>query len=223
MRNFFLALLSLTLMLGACSPSVAPADSVRRVATEMTSPPIEDTSVAVITQSIPPSPNPKLIATLQTPHIDQPPDGMITTAAPTFEGCAYQWANQDLPELSIEFQQSIQSLQPEAQATAYAFGEDCIHADGSKSFIAKETDFNVIFQVSDLSNEAELGERIVKVMQVIENIPREKIMGPEPGRVSITFQTSSEQKIVNFYTNQYQSLPPGLSSAEIYQALQTPQ
>jgi len=86
-----------------------------------------------------------------------------------------------------------------------------------------ETDFNITLQVKDLTNEANLGEWIVKVMQVIENIPQEKIVGSRPGRVSVAFQKASEQKFANFYIDQYQALPSGLSNAEIYQALQAPQ
>lgn len=147
-----------------------------------------------------------------------------TATPPTYSGCGYQWANQPLPELSAEFRSAIQNLQPVAQANAFAFGEDCIHADGTtRTFIAMETDFNVTVQTSDLSDESALGDWIVKVMQVIENIPPEKIRGPRPGMVNLGFQSGSEQKFVNFYINEYQGLPPGLSSAEIYQALQPPQ
>lgn len=154
------------------------------------------------------------------------PETANVTTTPTlpspYGGCGYQWAYQDLPELSAEFQPAIQALQPEARANAFAFGEDCVYSDGHAVFSAMETDFNVTLQVSDLSNEADLGEWIVKVMQVIENIPPEQIEGPRPGRVSMDFQTGSEQKFVNFYIDQYQALPAGLSNAEIYQTLQTP-
>jgi hypothetical protein len=164
-----------------------------------------------------------------TPTSSQSP--VIVTAAqtatatlPSYGNCGYQWAYQDLPELSAEFQQDIQNLQPKAQAKAFAFGEDCIHTDGvTRTFIPMETDFDIILQVSDLSNETELGEWIVKVMQVVENIPGNKIVGPRPGRIGLTFQAGSDQKVVNFYINQYQELPSGLSGAEIYQALQTTQ
>ncbi len=138
--------------------------------------------------------------------------------------CGYQWATQELPELSTSFQRSVQTLQPEAQASAYAFGENCILPDGTiGGFSAMETDFNITLQVTDLADESGLGEWIVKVIQVIEAIPQEQIVGPRPGRVSITFQSGSDQRIINFYVNQYQNLPSGLSHPEIYQALQTPQ
>jgi len=145
-------------------------------------------------------------------------------APPNPQECGYQWANKDLPELSKSFQGFIQRLQPEAQANAYAFGENCMLADGSiGGFSAMETDFNITLRAHDLTNESDLGERIVKVMQVIESIPKEQIVGPQPGRVSITFQSGNDQKVVNFYINQYQALDSGLSNSEIYQALQTPQ
>lgn len=160
-----------------------------------------------------------------TPVAPSVPATVTATPFPSssYGDCGYQWAQQALPELSAEFQQSIQGFQPDAQASAFAFGENCVHADGTANFIAMETDFNVTLQVNDLSNEAELGEWIVKVMQVIENIPEEKVVGPQPGRMSIAFQTGSEQKYINFYINQYQALPAGLNNAEIYQALQAPQ
>jgi hypothetical protein len=81
-------------------------------------------------------------------------------------------------------------------------------SDGSiGGFAAMETDFNVTLTVNDLTNEAELGEWIVKVMQVIEDIPQEQIVGPQPGRVSIMFQSNGDQQMLKFYVNKYQALP----------------
>ena len=132
------------------------------------------------------------------------------------------WAEQDLPELSRSFQQSLQALQSEAQATAFAFGENCVRPDGTVvAFLAMETDFNITLQVNDLNNETELGEWIVNVMQVILEIPPEQIVGPRPGRVSLTFRSAGDERHVTFYINQYQELPPGLSPVEILQRLQT--
>jgi hypothetical protein len=166
----------------------------------------------------PPQPIP--VATTQAPPISIP-----TTAVPSDQGqCGYQWANQDLPELSSSFHASIQALQPGAQARAYAFGENCVRPDGTvASFSAMETDFDVSLQVSDLTNEDELGGWIVRIMQIIEAIPPEQVTGPRPGRVTITFQKASDQKVINFYIDKYKALTPGLSNTEIYQALQTPQ
>jgi hypothetical protein len=159
-----------------------------------------------------------------SPTATETPIAIPTTAIPDPGSCGYQWAYQDLPELSGSFQQSIQALQPEAQATAFAFGENCMGNDGNViRFLPMETDFNVTLQVVDLANESDLGEWIVNVMQVITAIPPDQIVGPQPGRVSLFFQSGGEQKAVNFYINQFEELPEGLSNAEIFQALQVPQ
>lgn len=196
MRRFFSALLFWTLSLYACSPGVIPPQAF--------------------------SSSPTLTRTAPTalPRIDQPPDA--TVVDPTaLQDCGNQWANQDLPELSNNFRQSIQALQPEAQASAYAFGENCLRSDGSVvSFTALETDFNITLHVDDLANEAVLGRWIIHVMRIIEDIPADQIAGPRPGRVSILFQSSTAQHILNFYINQYQELPSDLNHTEVYEALQ---
>jgi hypothetical protein len=60
-------------------------------------------------------------------------------------------------------------------------------------------------------------------MQIIENIPQERIVGPQPGLVTLIFQSNGDQRVINFYINQYQALPSGLSHVEIYRALQITQ
>ncbi|HEX2996575.1 MAG TPA: hypothetical protein VHP14_17245 [Anaerolineales bacterium] len=155
--------------------------------------------------------------------VPSPTFDVETTAVPIRpQDCGYQWAHGDLPELSSSFQQSIQALQPEATAGAYAFGENCVRADGTiANFLAMETDFNVSLHVDDLANESVLGKWIVQVMQVIEDIPPDQVAGPRPGHVSIVFQSSTAQAVINFYINQYQELPSSLNYAEIYEALKT--
>ncbi len=83
-----------------------------------------------------------------------------------------------------------------------------------------ETDFNLTLHVDDLANRSVLGRWIVQIMQVIESIPADQIAGPRPGRVSIVFQSSTAQSVINFYINQYKELPSGLNHEEVYQALQ---
>ena len=152
--------------------------------------------------------------------MEEPP----TSAPANPQDCNYQWAYQDVPELSTSFQQSLQALQPEAQGNAYIFGENCILSDGSiGAFLARETDFNITLQVSDLNDEEDLGKWIKKVMQVITEIPPEQIVGPVPGRVSLVFQSGGDQRAINFGIDQFQNLPPDLSDTEMFQALQVPQ
>jgi hypothetical protein len=162
----------------------------------------------------PPSPTAVVLPASPTP----------TATADAPQNCGYQWAYQDLPELSGSLQQSVEEIQPGAQARAYAFGENCVLADGSVArFSPMETDFDIRLQVGDITDEASLGEWIVRMMEIIESIPTDQIVGPRPGRVSITFEAAGEQSVINFYIEQYQALPPGLSHVEIYQSLRTPQ
>lgn len=223
MAKIFRAALVWALFLCACAPILPSTEALPQdtpptvqVPTLMSDPP------GTFPDS-PALPIPKLSRTLETPHIDQPPDGPATQVPSRPQECAYQWAYQDLPELSGSLQQSIQALQPGAQAVAFAFGENCVHPDGSMTFLPMETDFNIKLQAGDGTEDAALGEWIVKVMQVIDSIPPGQLSGPRPGRVSIIFEANGEQSGVNFYTNQYHDLEPGLGYAEIYRALQASQ
>jgi hypothetical protein len=228
MMRIIRAALFWTLLLCACVPSLAsPAGSqpdaptIASTFTIVTATGEPPTAVSD-SSSLTPAPLP-VIATVSRPHIDQGPDGASTVPSSNPQDCGYQWAQQSLPELSSAFQGSIQGLQPEALASAFAFGENCVHTDGTVRFLPMETDFNVTLHVDDISNDSDLGEWIVKVMQVIQNIPPDQIVGPRPGRVAIGFDSSASQKFVNFYIDQYRALQPGLSNAEIYKALQAPQ
>lgn len=213
-----------TLILCACSPNGLPAGGAPPTATVPgpTIPPIttiESPTPVSTVQSLPPT---KLIATLSTPHIDQPPDWAPTVPPSNPQDCGYQWAQQDLPELSTSFQQSVQSLQLEAQARAFAFGENCVHTDGTATFLPMETDFHVTLQVTDLTDSSTLGGWIVNVMQIIQNISPDQIVGPQPGRVTVFFEQGTQQSGLAFYINRYRALPSDLSNVEIYQALQAP-
>jgi hypothetical protein len=218
-----------TLILSACSSGgLSPESPPLADNTPASIPSADSTTESPTAVTIPISttevlPPPKLLATVSTPHIDQGPDGAVTIPPSSPQDCGYQWAYQDIPELSSEFLQSVQALQPGSQALAFGFGENCMHADGTATFLPMETDFDVTIPLSDLSDPGLLGEWIVKIMQVIENIPPDQIIGPRPGRVSIIFEEHGENTGASFYIDQYHALDPGLSNAEIYQALQTPQ
>jgi hypothetical protein len=223
MRRIFPVFLFLSLILSACSEIPAAPQIASPGSPEMTSPAspaATEPSFPLPTTAVPDS---KPISTVGTPHIEQGPDGAITAAPPDTQNCGYQWAYQDLPELSSSFQQSLQALQPESQATAFAFGENCILSDGSVgAFLPMETDFNVTLQVSDINNESNLGDWIVKVMQVIDSIPSGQILGPRPGRVTLAFQAGDNQKNLSFYIDQYHKLPPDLTPLQVFTQLASP-
>ena len=210
MKRIFQSVFVWVLILSACSAGLSSPQPVSVSTTETP-------TLVPITAGL----DPTLIVTLATPHIEQPPGDDITAAPPNPQDCGFQWAEQDLLELSSSFQQSVQALQTEAKANAYIFGENCIHPDGSIGyFSARETDFNITLQVNDLDNESDLGAWIVKVMQIITSIPPDQIVGPIPGMVFLIFQSGSEQRAISFSIDEFQKLPSNLSDGEVFQALQ---
>jgi hypothetical protein len=158
-----------------------------------------------------------------TPYVDSVPSTELPVTQnipPTDEPCGYMWASQNLTDLTLDLQAAIKNILPEAQAYAFAFGEDCVYQDGHRKFIAMETDFNVSLPVADLTDDNNLGEWIIKTMQVIESLSKDKIVGPRPGRVTIIFTTGAEQKFIVFYIDKYQALPKDMAGWEVYQSLQ---
>jgi hypothetical protein len=127
------------------------------------------------------------------------------------------WASHDLPELSRKFAASLQSLDPALTGSAYAYGEDCVTGDGSSTFSAMETDFRVSVSVTDLHDEETLGGWVIRVMELIAQLPASELAGPQPGRVDFEFTKSpSETFFLHVSIAKYKSLAPGPSGTEIF-------
>lgn len=223
MQRLIYPLLFLILILSACEGGGPATQAVPPSAVESTPPP-HDLPVIVTEADTnsPALPIPKFISTVSTPHIDQPPDGMIAseTPSPTSEGCAYTWAYKDLPEISAEFQRAVQEIRPEAQANAYAFGEDCVYADGQRTFLAMETDFNVILPVENSNDKESLGDLIASIMKpIVKRFPRGVVPGAQNGFVQFTFTKDQEQQGFRVPIDKYLRLPTGLSGSDLYDAL----
>ena len=138
---------------------------------------------------------------------------------PTIEPCAFVEATQDLPDLSAQIAQAIKQLQPAASGRAQAYGENCIHADGHADFLAKETDFYVTINVTNLKDNNELGTWIVNVMDTLAPFPPGVVPGSQPGFVEFMFKTADDHKGLRVFIRQYKQLPSGLSGAEVIKAL----
>lgn len=142
----------------------------------------------------------------------------LPTSSPA-GNCYYVWAYKPLPDLSAQIQESIRQIQPTAEANAQAYGENCVYEDGHADFSAMETDFSVSMQVDDLNNADDLGNWIKQTMTVIDRIPPDQLAGPQPGRVTLLFKSSADQRYVSFSIPDYHKLSPGLSNADLLQAL----
>ena len=145
------------------------------------------------------------------------------TATPAAESpCSFVWATRDLRDLSERLSKQLQSIDPAATGSAYAYGEDCVAADGTRTFSAMETDFQIQIVVRDLSDKESLGNWIASVMTVIVGLPASDIQGPQSGRVEFEFHTAnSESRRLNVDLDEYESKSSGLSGARLLEALET--
>jgi hypothetical protein len=140
-----------------------------------------------------------------------------TDITPTFEGCAYVWASHELPDLSDKVYKALQALDTNYTGNAYAYGENCVYADGHTTFSSMETDFRVKVTVTDLKDQNSLGDHISRIMRGITNFPADQIPGGEPGRVEFDFSKGeNEDLFLNVSIAKYQKDAAGLSGVELF-------
>jgi hypothetical protein len=128
------------------------------------------------------------------------------------------WATRELPELTARLQAEFARLDAGIQASAYAFGEECRHDDGTVSFLAMETDFRVRIPVTSLADEASLGAWISRAMSVVVGLPASEVPGTRPGRVEYEFyldESASLRLVVEI--SRYREEAEGLEGASIFQ------
>ncbi len=135
---------------------------------------------------------------------------------PTVEGCAYMWGSQDMPALSQQFNARLMKLGDAVTGVAYAYGENCVYANGFESFSAKETDFRVGVKVETIRDEGTMGEWISKVMTVVLKLPADQLQGPQSGRVDFAFKEPDPQELfVTVPIDKYRSQAGNLHGAAL--------
>jgi hypothetical protein len=150
-----------------------------------------------------------------------PTETPTPTVASVTQPCAYTWAYQDLPEISAAFESAVQAIVPEAEAHATAFGEDCVAADGSAAFGAMETDFYIRIPVTDLNDDATLGNLVEQLLPVMDQFPHERLSGPKDGFVEFDFLLGESQRVIRVQIPMIQPLRErGLHGAELLQAIE---
>lgn len=135
--------------------------------------------------------------------------------------CAYVWAQQDLPEIGQRFNADLQSLIPEATGGAYAFGEDCVHEDGSRTFGAMETDFTVDIPVSDLTDDAALGAYLERLIPFLSAYPTDSLPA-RLNRIDVRFFVNEQEfRYVRFELSAgIAAYEQGLRGAELLRELE---
>jgi len=159
--------------------------------------------------------------TTQTSESEEVPSFGLSPADSGPAPCAYVWAQQDLPEIGQRFNADLQNLIPEATGGAYAFGEDCVHEDGSRTFGAMETDFTVDIPVSDLTDDAALGAYLERLIPFLSAYPTDGLPA-RLNRIDVRFFVSEQEfRYVRFELSAgVAAYEQGLRGAELLQELE---
>ena len=116
----------------------------------------------------------------------------------------------------------MQTVIPEADAHATAYGENCVHEDGSATFGAMQTDFYVIIPVVGLNDDETLAKYIEQVLLIVDGFAPPRVPGPKDGFVEFTFRKGEEQRILRVPIPLGRQLrEQGLQGIELIQALET--
>jgi hypothetical protein len=152
----------------------------------------------------------------------------LPTPTPTatevpYEQCAWNWNTRPLPELSAQIQSAMNGAGlKNVIATAEAYGEDCITAEGVVDhFAAMETDFRITAQVPSLTDRESLGNLLEQILIVLDQFPASVTPGPNDGYVGVTFQTKDDELRLWFLVEEGESARAlGLHGAALLDKLQ---
>ena len=137
--------------------------------------------------------------------------------------CGYQWATQPLADVTTKLQQRLDKQNTlAAEVNAAAYGENCVLADGTIArFLAKQTDVYFKVPVTDLENTQNLGELTESIIQFVEDIPADTLVGPNEGYIQINFISSVGQMSSLWFQSSAgrAALDEGLKGADLYNKL----
>ena len=135
--------------------------------------------------------------------------------------CAFVWANEPLPELSDDFNESMKAIHPNVEGYAQAYGENCVTNEGEVvRFLAMETDYHITFKVDNLGDKKMLGNYIEEIMSVLTEFPPDETPGPQPGYIGITFEAQKEELRLWFTQTEAQTaIDDGLQGKALFDAL----
>lgn len=117
------------------------------------------------------------------------------TPTPTPFPCAYAWAEQSLPDLTVEVQRALDVAGlNRVEALAVAYGENCVDTLNNQvvSFSVMETDFYFTAVMEDTGNREALGNLAYQLLLITEQFPPGKAPGPNPGLFTVLFQDEKQ-------------------------------
>jgi len=146
----------------------------------------------------------------------------FTESPPTYDSCAFVWANKDLSELSETLENEIHLIDSAATARAVAFGENCVYSDGHSTFGAIETDYYITTTVADISDYESFGNWISQTVPIVQTIS-EAASGPHDGYIEYTFRSSeSDSFSVRVPLDNYEEKTKGLTGEDLFLLFQNP-
>jgi hypothetical protein len=169
---------------------------------------------------------PARVSTGLTPTARAPITAPGETNAPTnvtvVEQCAFVEGRQQLSDVSDRISARMKEAQfPLMNVRAEAYGENCIASDGHLvRFAARETDYYFTISVTDLENQEDLGNLLDNLLEILKLFPIENTPGPNPGYISVVFQSPSKSQNL-WFTRQHASdlISQGINGTTLYRDL----
>jgi hypothetical protein len=146
----------------------------------------------------------------------------VTPTITPIPPCYFNWAYQDLPEVSQQFEAVLRAALGDAlvRATAGAYGENCYAYDTNQVvyFAAMETDYYVTLAVANINDDEALGNLVMLIFPALEQFPVGSTPGGNPGIINLIIQSGEQTRYLNFPRKQIEALQ-GLTGAALITAL----
>ncbi len=133
-------------------------------------------------------PNSNVKQPAPTPVIDQ-------TQTP----CRWAMSFQPLYEITTDVHLAMRNEFPRADVKVRAYGARCVDdSDKTIAFTASQTNFYVILPVTDLNNDAALGDMAAKALKILDGFGPDRVPGNTSGDIEITFLSGTTARILQF-------------------------
>ncbi len=156
----------------------------------------------------------------------QTPGFQITLTPTEYQGvCSFVWANRAQPDISIQLKKAFRDASlPEVDVDASAYGENCldISTNSVVYFTPTQTDLSMTVVVDDTSNTSVMGEWIIKIYGVLENLQPGTLPGSKLGNLQVQYEDTKALVSLNFTHKQGQdAIKQGLRGTRLFDALNT--
>lgn len=115
--------------------------------------------------------------------------------------CAWVWASRPSQELSFQLQEDLESAGLTRVAGDVSnFGEDCIDPQTNKAvrFAAMQAEFNLVVEVDELDRDGVMGELLMQIIALLENVSKDGTPGPQPDKVRVEWVKDDERIYLDF-------------------------